>query len=456
MNPVAQVTRRGPDANRRRLWRLLGAGITAGALPWTSMLRQARAADYRAIVCVFLNGGYDGNDALIPIDSRYDDYARVRGAMALPRDGLAPLAGSHDGGQYAMHPGLSPLAPLFDAGRLAWIANVGTLVKPLSIESARASIDLPPFLLSHQDQIAAQQGWLYGEDQSGWGGRAIEAMPESLRGTLANVSLSESALLVSGKLAPPRVLRMTEWTRYWGAADLADPDQLAAKAMRTLWNPEFADPLQAAYARSLREAASDATLLANAFGRAQAGADFPATSIGGYLKEVAQMISVRSIVGATRQVFHLDWGTFDTHGHQRGTDYNGLDGQLADLGNALAAFDQALRAQGVSGQVTTFIMSDMGRTLQPAGEAGTDHAWGNHWFVFGDAVRGGKIYGRFPSLVLGGDDDYDIDRRGRWLPTTATDQFAAMLASWLGVAAGDLDTVFPNLRNFTTPKPGFL
>ncbi len=446
------------QARRRwlRMGATAGAGLAASALPLSGFLGQARAGDYRAIVCVFLNGGNDGNDSLIPIDTRYDAYSAVRGSMAIPKDSLAPLGGTHDGGRYAMHPGLKPLAPMFDAGRLAWVANVGPLIEPLTIEDARAGRKMPPFLLSHSEQVAAQNGWLYSDDQSGWGGRAIEAIPDSLRGTLGNISLSDNAQLVSGRSSPPRLLRMVEWSRYWGAADLSDPNQLTGRSLRTLYTPDFADPVQAAYARLLRDATSDAALLAQAFNLSDAGATFPSTEIGGNMKEIAQMISVRNAVGATRQVFNVDWGTFDSHGHQRGTENNGQDGQLAELGAALSAFDQALKAQGVSDRVTTFVMTDMGRTFKPSGEAGTDHAWGNHWFVFGDAVKGGKIYGQFPTLTLGGPDDYDIERRGRWLPTTATDQFAATLVSWLGVADADLDKVLPNLKNFSQRSLGFI
>ena len=439
-----------------RVGGVTGLSLAAGASPWSSFLSDARAGDYKALVCVFLNGGNDGNDTLIPVDAAYNDYAQARGAMALPKDSLVTLAGTHNGSRYAMHPGLRPLATMFDAGRLAWVTNVGPLVAPLTISDARALRNMPPYLMSHSDQVAAQQGWLYSDDQSGWGGRAIEALPAALRGKLANVSIADTGQLATGQQIAPRRVLMKEWTGAWGSADLKSDTNPATPALRALFAPTFSDQVEASYAQALREASDDATSLATAFGSAIKGTEFPATAIGEQLKQVAQMISVRQQVAAVRQVFLIDWGSFDTHSHQRGRDFGGQDGQLEDLGAALNVFDQSLKAQGVSGDVTTFMMTDMGRTLQPSGEAGTDHAWANHFFAFGDAVKGGKLYGTFPELRLGGADDYDFERRGRFMPTTATDQFAATLVSWLGVPANQIATVFPNLAGFSSSNLGFL
>jgi uncharacterized protein (DUF1501 family) len=437
--------------NRRALIRLGGVSALAagaGAVPGARWLSEARAADYRALVCVFLNGGNDGNDTLVPIDAGYDDYARARADLALARDALVPLAGTHDGGRYGLHPGLRPLQPLFDAGRLAMVANAGPLLAPTTIDQARANIGLPPFVGSHADQVAAQQGWLFGEEQSGWGGRAVERLPAVLRGRLPNVTLTPESLLVTGSTTLPRFVRADPFARYFGSSDLTRDTDPATQAFRSLIAPAYADEVEAAYADTLRAALDDARLLARALPGADARVAFPGTELGASLKEIADIMSVRTALGAVRQVFMLNWGTFDTHGHQRGTRFNAQDGQLAELGAALAAFDASMRAQGLSGQVVTFVMSDFGRTLQPAGQSGTDHAWGNHWFAFGDSVRGGRILGRFPQLVLGGADDYDRERRGRWLPGVATDQFAATLVRWLGVPESELATVLPNLVNF--------
>jgi uncharacterized protein (DUF1501 family) len=443
---------------RRSLIRMGGLSALAfgaGAVPGARWLGEARASDYRALVCVYLNGGNDGNDTFVPLGAGYADYAAAHGMLALPRDALLPMAGTHDGEQYGMHPGLRGLQPMYDAGRMAVVANVGPLVGPTTIEQARASRNLPPFLQSHPEQMAAQQGWMFGDDQSGWGGRAIEQLPGSLQGRLGNVTLTSAAQLVTGTTSLPRFVDVNPWAHYWSGADLRDQTQIQTRAMLSLLAPSYADEVEAAYAATLRASLEDVLLLSKVLPGARAGAEFPGTEIGERMKAVADMISVRAAIGATRQVFFVDWGQFDTHGHQRGTTNNAQDGQLAELGSALTAFDAAMRAQRASGQVVTFVMTDFGRTLKPAGQSGTDHAWGNHWFAFGDPVRGG-IHGQFPRLVLGGPDDFDPERRGRWMPTTASDQFAATLVKWLGVPEPALPTVLPRITAFPERTLPFL
>jgi hypothetical protein len=317
---------RGEDVHVRVFWG--GDGGAGWRAAGCGVIRSAHAADYRALVCVFLNGSAGGTDRLVPLDTRHDRYAAIRGSLAIPRDTFVPIAGSHDGGRYGMHPGLRPLVPLFDAGRLAWIANGGPLLRPMGLDEAREGRD----------------------DQSGWRGRAIEALPRELRGALANVSLTDRGNWSTGVQLLPRMLRMQSYSRHWGSDLIDEPRYPATVALNAMSKARFTDPVDAVYARTFQEALEDSAL--------------------------------------------LDWGSFDSHGNQRGNRNNGIDGQLAELGAALAAFDTALRGLGVPDSVTSFVMTDMGRTLQPAGDGGTDHSWGNHWFAFGDAVKGGRIHGR--------------------------------------------------------------
>jgi uncharacterized protein (DUF1501 family) len=162
------------------------------------------------------------------------------------------------------------------------------------------------------------------------------------------------------------------------------------------------------------------------------------------------LIEARAATGARRQIFFVQLGSFDTHGDQ----INRQQNLFAELSPALKAFYDATTALGVGSQVTTFTLSDFGRTFQPASGGGTDHAWGNHHFIIGDAVHGGAFYGQYPQLILAGPNDAESE--GRWLPTTAVDQYGATLAKWFGVTPADLNVVFPNLAKFATPDLGFI
>jgi uncharacterized protein (DUF1501 family) len=176
---------------------------------------------------------------------------------------------------------------------------------------------------------------------------------------------------------------------------------------------------------------------------------FPGTSIGRQLQQVARIIQLRAATGMKRQVFFCSLGGFDTHGSQAWTHWD----LLTQLGDALTAFYQSTVDQGVAGQVTSFTLSEFGRSLQPSG-SGSDHGWGNHQIVLGGAVQGGRVYGSFPTFALGGPND--SGSRGVWIPTTGTDQFGATLASWFGLTAGQLPAVFPNLGNFAQTNLGFV
>jgi uncharacterized protein (DUF1501 family) len=179
-------------------------------------------------------------------------------------------------------------------------------------------------------------------------------------------------------------------------------------------------------------------------------AQFTNNSVASALYQIAKTIEARAVTGASRQIFFVGLGNFDTHSDQVPVQGN----LLADLSPALKAFYDATVALGVSSQVTTFTLSDFGRTFQPASGAGTDHAWGNHHFIIGDAVKGGDMYGQYPTLALGGPSD--AEGRGRWIPTTAVDQYGATLAKWFGVQVADLQSVFPNLPQFPTSDIGFM
>lgn len=439
---------------------LSAAGVLGllGTAAGLGLNRSADAADYRALVCVFLNGGNDGNDTLVPTDAAYNDYARARPGLALPKDSLIPLSGVSIGHSFGIHPGLAALAPLYAQGRLAWIANVGPLIVPSTADQViHRQVKLPPFLLSHSDQMAMQQGWLGDTDPSGWGGRALETMPTEMRHSLAAVSMSNRRTLVLGKQSPVSWVDGNGYQRYWGTADLISPAADWTRAVQGLGRMQSANAYEAEFARTLNGSFTDSMEVAQALSSAPApSGNFPSGELGNRLRTIAQLLPVWKAVGKRRQIILVEWGGFDTHSIQRGTEASAQDPQLATLGQALAAFDTATRASGLDANVVTCVMSDFGRTLKPASGNGTDHAWGNNWWVMGGPVMGARAYGQFPSLTLGGPDDFDLRASGRWVPTTSTDQFAATLVNWLGVPPDKLPGVFPNLANFAQKSLGFL
>ncbi|RTL43563.1 MAG: DUF1501 domain-containing protein [Burkholderiales bacterium] len=433
---------------------LAGSAVFAAG-PLASLGAQASTlggSDYRALVCVFLFGGNDGNNMIVPLDaSGYARYAKARGnsaagGLALEASSLAPLAGSSLG----LHPGLAPLADLWNQGHLAVQANVGTLVAPMTKAQYLANAALrPPSLFSHIDQ---QMQWQHGASgptlTSGWGGRAADLQAASTLPTV--MSFSGNSAFINGARTQGLVLPPT-----------------GSFMLRGFGNTPASNPIYNLYARQLQagspnveiQAADDViqqammtSSLLNPVLSATPSTAGLFNGIKGTLAQqllaVAKVIEARNSLAANRQIFFVSLGGFDTHNDQLARQDN-LFGQL---GPALKAFHDAMVQLGLAGQVTTFTASDFARTLQPASGGGSDHAWGSHHLIIGGAVRRG-VYGRMPDLTLGGPDD--VTSEGRWLPSTSVDQMGATLASWLGVSAADLATVFPNLTHFGQKNMGY-
>ncbi len=411
---------------------------------------RAATDDYRVVVCIYLNGGNDGLNSLVPMDGAYDDYASVRPALALAKDTLTPLAGSSAGHSFGMHPALAPLAALYNKGRLAWVANAGPLVMPATARQVLDhAVSVPSFLLSHSDQAMWQQGWTGDSDTSGWAGRALELLPTSLRNSANAVTMSTDRTLVQGRTSP--VSYMSPWdSRYWGPADLANPAAQQAQVLNRMAQWQFANQYEAEYGRTFRRSIDDSTLFTQiSLTATEPKASFADNDLGRSLKKLATVLPGFKSRGFKRQVFQINWGGFDTHTSQRSSAATSQDSQLKLLGAALAAFDQAIVAAGLDQNVVTVMLSDFGRTLRPASGGGSDHAWGNHWFAMGGPVAGGQVLGTFPTLTLGGPDDADPDRGGRFVPTTSTDQVGATQMRWLGLPEDQLHSAFPNLANFS-------
>jgi uncharacterized protein (DUF1501 family) len=406
--------------------------------------------DYRALVCVFLFGGNDSNNTIIPMDdASYQAYQSIRGSLALSSSELTPAITSTGGEPIAFHAKLAEVASLFSSKELSVVANVGSLVEPLTrdqYQSQQAAIPLN--LFSHSDQqLAWQTSIAQGHSPTGWAGRAADYIAsQNINSTAFPPFFSVAGNVVEGTgaqtqpvaLAPGQSLQLTG-----PAAGLS--------AINSLLKTNTGMSLVQAASDTLSHSISDASALAAALSKSTTlKTQFPTTSIGAQLQQVAQIIQVQSYLGMRRQIFFCSLGGFDTHAGELET-HNNLYPQLSP---ALAAFYAATQELGVAQNVTTFTESDFSRTFQPTTTDGSDHAWGSHHLVLGGAVQGGQIFGKFPTFQLAGPDDADV--RGRWIPTTSIDQYGATLCSWFGLPAGALATVFPNLVNFPTSNIGFL
>lgn len=415
---------------------------------------NAQTSDYRALVCVFLFGGSDGNNMIVPADSGpYETYARGRQSVALPANTLLRIQAQ--GKAYGLHPRLTGLHKLYTEKRLALVANTGMLVRPVTraeiVESRGGNAALPRNLYSHSDQVIQWQTSNPLGGGLGWSGRAIDAVLGSQPATISPaVSFAGNSPQLVGRLNQPTTLTGTgslgldylydspaDRARLAGIEGILGVDNGVAlvSAMRgVVWT-------------GIRSAAEIRRVFTSA---PPLRTQFPNSGLGNQLAQVAQLLSVRRTLGLSRQVFFVSQGGYDNHSNLLAS----LDDRLNELSPALTAFYSATEELGVAGSVTTFTESEFGRTFDPSTTAGSDHAWGNHHVVLGGAVRGGEMYGRFPDLTIRGPED--AGDRGLWIPSTSTDQYAATLASWFGVSAASMAEVFPNLRNFPAAPLGFM
>jgi len=442
--------------------RLLVAGGLGGAsaLTFNSPAATSNLSGYKALISIHLNGGCDGNDVIVPTDSGYADYLKSRPNVALKKDTLAPLTGSYLGHTMGLNPALKSLIPLFNSGKLATIINTGPLVKPTTAQDVLSgTAKLPPFLYSHPEQTATVNGWMGDQDPSGWGGRALEALDPlgSFKSPLLSVNSNQSTLVLGQR---SKIISASSYpSTSIGRANLLDPKNQWTQIMDSLSRFQSPNQVSAEYARSFKGIFADAQDLALAAQKVPEPSGFGASSIARQLAMVSRLLSYYKTTGATRQIYSLQWGSFDTHTNQRGVTSTplGQDTQLADLADALVSFQAALDQTGMSNDVALLVTSEFGRTLDEASGFGSDHAWGNHWFVMGNAIKGGQMYGsKFPSLILGGVDDAHPQKRGYWVPQISSDQVAADFLTWLGLPASSLTSVLPNLSNFSNKTVGFM
>jgi uncharacterized protein (DUF1501 family) len=426
-----------PHATTRRGFLATCAGLAGAA----SLAGQTN--DYRALVCVFLFGGNDGGNVVVPMDAAYATYARGRGPVALAQRDLLPITAQSRA--FGLHPSLAPLRDLYSQRRMAIAANVGTLVKPLTrAEYLADRSEVPRNLYSHSDQV---QQWQSSNpttaSTTGWGGRIADLLAPSAAPLPAGISVAGNNLMLTGQQATSANLSPGNELGLEYIGDSPADVALSAGLQQILALDTGAALVSATQsvlttglknAQQLRATLADAPALTTVF---------PDTDLGRQLKQVAQIISLRSRLGASRQIFFCSQGGYDNHSDLLPSQA----GNLEQLGAALAAFYKATEALGVAGQVTSFTSSEFGRTFNSNSTIGSDHAWGSHHLVIGGGVRGGEMVGTFPNLELQGPDD--AGDRGVWIPTSSLDQYGASLAGWFGVAQNDLAAVFPNLKNFS-------
>ena len=406
----------------------------------------AAASDYKALVALFLYGGNDANNLVVPADDAgYGSYLRARGALALPRAALLPIQPSSARTPYGLHPRLQKLSGHFAARRLGVVANVGTQLVPLRrADILSEAVPLPLNLLSHEDQqVQWQSAQLQRTSETGWGallGDQLQNLSPDARYP-ALVTAAGSSLFVEGGRGRSAAVSGDGSTLLAGM-DATDPSDPRAQALREFLaeadQPMLAQKASEGLATAIRDGKTLAAALAST---PPLQTQFPDSDLGRQLAQIARVMQVRDVLGLRRQVFFASLDGFDTHGDQLAQQ----DILYATLDAALDAFYLATVELGLANQVTTFTGSDFGRTLQSNATAGSDHAWGSHHLVLGGAVRG-DLFGTFPALELSGPDDASDE--GRWIPTTALDQYGASLARWLGVADADLPAIFPNLPAF--------
>ena len=440
----------------------LSAGGLAARLAPLSLLglagaSQAQAAsDYKALVCVFLYGGVDGNNLVVPIDAAgYAQYTAVRtvaSGVNLAQAELLPIQPASSPTPYGLHPDLSDIQPLFAQRKLAILANVGPLNEPTT--KANYFPTRPDNLFSHSDQQNQWQSSVSaGVSRTGWGGRIADATAGLNASFPVVTSIAGTSLFMAGNSTSPLALPSSGGLALQGFNGGA-----AANARLSAMQAILSADRDNAYVGAASDIASQALSLSSVVNpiltatnsTVQAHFAGQTSSIAQQLLQVAKLIEARAQTGARRQVFFVSLGGFDTHSGELAT----LTNLLGQLSPAVRSFYDATTQLGVSEQVTTFTLSDFGRTFQPASGAGTDHAWGNHHFILGGAVRGGEMYGRYPTLARAGPDDADTS--GRWIPTTSVEQYGATLARWFGVTDPALAVVFPNLARFSSTNLGFL
>ncbi|MEM9080087.1 MAG: DUF1501 domain-containing protein [Verrucomicrobiota bacterium] len=488
----------------------MGIGSLVNTVSQLQLINSAAAAtvggsdvvgsDYKALVCIFLRGGCDMNNVLIPVagNPQAAGYASDRGIVGIP-NGVADPLGNPSGANntipltgltdpFGLHPSCTNLANMFNAGEASFLTNVGTLGEPTT-PSTYSTASLPRQLFSHSDQVTEWMSSIADQPYtSGWGARVADLYhanwnPDSATSMLItaagnNQFLNGSPTVPQYSVTSSGAVSLAGFgTGYSNALDsngdyINNTSGRRLKALERIMAYSHNNLIEDSYATIVKRARESEAVITEASNVATSlgldldtvfssyGAD---SNIAEELKSVARLIAGRKCLGNKRQIFFVDLGGFDNHQSIN----DSLPGLLTNVDNAIGAFNQAMKDLATLDtdfeydNVTTFQASDFNRTWTPngtdSGSAGTDHAWGTHSFIFGGAVNGGEFFGSFPELAVGGSVDVPSGSRGRWIPTTSVDEYCAILSNWFGVPAGssEMEAIFPNLPRFNDPfAPG--
>ena len=415
----------------------------------------ASAQDYKALVYLFLEGGNDATNTIIPTNSKdYGLYTSTRKELALPLNSLLDVKPNNgETRSFGIHPSLTEIRDLYNKGKVAFICNVGSLMAPTSRKQYLSnSAVLPPELFSHSSLQAQWQSSIAdGTSRTGWGGRVADVINSFNPSTKIsmNISLSGNSNFLLGSDTRPYPIS------YEGAVHLNIGKEITPgfkqkeTAINKLLNSQYNNLFEQEYVNVFRKGVENELVVTSALNNIpEIKTVYPEFTLAKQLKMVAKLIATRNNFGFKRQIFFVEVSGYDTHGDQLQPHSN----LLKELSSSLNAFHDTTIEFGVESQVTTFTGSDFGRSLTTNG-SGTDHGWGGHQLVMGGAVKGGKFYGNYPDITLGGPDD---TTEGRWIPTFSEDQYSATLAKWFGLSSSEISTVFPNIGSFNTNNIGFV
>ena len=445
----------------------LGAGLLASPVFSLRSLANSSFSNltgdrdgYKAMVCVLLEGGSDSFNMLIPRgNTEYNEYSTTRSNLAIPQNELLainPL--NNDGKLYGLHPQMPEVQSLFNSGQLSFVSNLGTLVEHITkTEFWNGSVPVPLGLFSHADQIQQwQNGRPYERTPIGWGGRISDLMsPFNNNQTIPmSVSLSGNNVFQHGISTIEFVINQDGSAGIIGYNDDWEYNQIRTSSLNAMFNQTHSDPYKSTYISTLKNANNAGIEFSEAIENVEDfSTEFSDAPLSQKFKMIAKTIAAREEMGFEKQIFFIRFSGWDHHDDV----LNQMNIMLPELSNALGEFSSVMNEIGTNNDVTTFTISDFGRTLTSNGN-GSDHAWGGNVMVMGGAVNGQKRFGDFPSLQLG--NPLDIGD-GVLIPQISTDEYLAEIAMWFGVANDDVTNIFPNLSNFYdinsgNPPIGFL
>jgi len=481
-NPAINITRR--DFFRQSACASIGTIGVVNTIANLRLMSAAMAAcpnitDYKALICLYMGGGNDSDNMLIPYSgTERTNYENYRGSLAIDAQNLERIYPENESREFGFHPNMPDIATMFNTGNLAMVNNVGTLLYPFAnrTEYLDGLVPAPPNLFGHNTQSTHWMSSVPDKAfRSGWGGRIAEMLHASYNtGSTVSMNVSLNGLnnfmtgggSVLGQFAVDPNATSFELNGFGSAynnaldgsgAYRATAEGDILKAVEGIHEQVRVHLMEEAYAKSFVDARASEEILTTTYAEAAStGVDLDTiftnadTSLGKQLKTVARIMAGRGCMGNKRQIFFVKAGGYDTHGSMLPAHAD----LMTELNSSMKAFDEAIQALGLLSNTMLFTASEFGRTFAPNksdASAGSDHGWGGHAFVYGGAVKGKNFYGTYPSLEVGGDNESTTSNRGRWVPTTSVDQYGAVVTKWLGADSNSLETIFPNLHRFDDP-----